>query len=219
MKKVIPFLFLALFFAPHFALAQHAQHGQNTMYMRKHKKDTVHLKCVLFSSRLFYGIELGEKTLPTMVDTLVSEIQHYDSGSNITLVVVTAKDLGFRMMSGLMWDDILDSAKSHGYELCPPQIAPEMFVMSQNMSKQSAIGERIAEGKPVFIGMERIKHTDKLNRKIFKHGDHFDYVFCIRANKNTNEYELGYSATNTTSFDEDFVWNKDDYFVFMVKKG
>jgi len=215
MKKIIPIVLFVLLFAPYIASAQH---GQSTMYQKKHKKDTLQLKCVLFSDRIFYGIELGEKAVPTMVDTLVSEIHQYDSGAVLTLVIVSAKDLGFRMMSGLMWDDILDSAKSHGYQLCPPQVAPEIFVMSQNMPKHNIIGERVAEGKPVFIGMDRIKHTDKQKRKIFKNSDHFDYVFCIRANKN-NEYELGYSATNTTNYDKDFVWNKDDFFVFVVRRS
>src|SRR5581483_959160 len=203
MKKIVLFLIAGILLIPCTIFAQNAK--ANMMH-RKHRKDTLHIKCMLFSSRLFYAIELGEKPVATMVDTLVSEIKQYDSGAEFTLVLLTAKDSGFRMMSGLMWDDILDSAKSHGYQLCPPQMAPEIFVWSQNLPKQNVIGERVAEGRPIFIGMDRIKHEDKQKRKIFKHSDHFDYIFCIKDNPKNGEFELGYSATNTVNFDKDFVW-------------
>src|SRR5690348_8143093 len=90
-------------------------------------KDTLNLKCLLFSANLFYGIELGEKPVRDMVDTLVSEIPGYDSATQLNLVVVSARDLGFKGYKYILWEDILDSAESKGYEICPPQVGPELY--------------------------------------------------------------------------------------------
>jgi hypothetical protein len=187
------------------------------------KKDTMALKCILYSADLFYGMELGEKPVRDMVDTLVGEIPSFDSSSRLNLVILSGRDLGFKTQTNIFWEQILDSAEAKGYELCPPQVAPELYVMSQNMPARNTIKQKVSNGRPIFIGMNRIRHQIKNDRKgvfsIFSNKEYFDYVFCIKSNPKKNMYAIGYSATNSVHYDKDFIWTNDDLFIFLNKKA
>jgi len=184
------------------------------------QKDTLTLKCMLYSSSLFYGMELGEKPLHDMVDTLVSEVPYFDSTNKLNLVILSGRDLGFTQANGLLWDDILDSAEARGYQVCPAQIAPEIYMMTQNVeSSRNLIKQKMPAERPIFVGMDRIRHhlETKGLFSIFNNKKYFDYVFCIKANAKKTSCELGYSATNSVNNDKNFGWSNDDLFIFVNK--
>jgi len=184
------------------------------------QKDTLSLKCMLYSANLFYGMELGEKPLHDMVDTLVSEVPYFDSTNKLNLVILSAKDLGFTAANGLLWDDILDSAEARGYQVCPAQVAPEIYMMTQNMeSSRNLIKQKMPAERPIFVGMDRIRHhiQTKGLLSIFTNKKYFDYVFCIKANAKKTACELGYSPTNSVNNDKSFGWSNNDLFIFVNK--
>lgn len=184
--------------------------------------DTINVKCKLFSANLYYGIELGEKPTPTLVDTLVGEIEEYDTNKELDLVVITAKQLGFTNQTNITWDEILDSAENKGYGVCPPQAGPEFFILSQNAPSQKAyLWQRTFNGRPIFVGMERIRHHLYDNKKgkhpLFGHKNYFDYVFCIKSNIAKHNFELGYCATNSVTDTKRYTWDYNDRFIFLRK--
>lgn len=213
MKKLLTLLYAGcLINAGHLGATTNAKSNKG--------KDTISIRCMLFSPNLFYGIELGEKPVRDMVDTLVSEIPSYDTASELNLVIVSARELGFKGYKNILWEDILDSAESRGYEICPPQVGPELYVLSQNMPHGKALlNQKVANGRPIFIGMDRIRHNIIGQKNggfaFLKRKNHFDYVFCIKSSPKRHSYELGYSATNTATQDEDFTWSTDDMFIFI----
>lgn len=177
-------------------------------------KDTLSVKCLLFSPDLFYGIELGEKPLRDMVDTLVSQINMYDSSDVLNLVIVSGRDLGFTNQQDILWQQIIDSAQSRGYGICPPQAGPEIFVLSQNQKNgHNLLARKVATGKPVFIGMNKIAYKDNTSK-----GQGFNYVFCIKSNGYKNSYSLGYSATSSVNRHKKYTWSSSDMFIFVNKK-
>lgn len=181
-------------------------------------QDTINLKCILFSPKLFYGCELGEKPMSTLVDTLVGEIQNYDSSCELHLVTVSLKELGFGGWKGIPCNVILDSARRHGYKLCPPQTAPELIVLSQIGRRSHPIfSKTLSDSKPYFIGMNTLRHystTDKQGKTIgHSRGSFFDYIFCVKSSHKKGECQLGFCATtNTTHI---FSWTDDDRFIFV----
>lgn len=216
MKKTVAILLLGLLLGPGLVTASNNNNSST-------KKDTIQLKCLLFCPNLFYGIELGEKPVKDIVDTLVSEIPYYDTAQSLKLVIISAKDLGFTNESDISWDEILDSADSRGYGACPPQLGPELLVLSQNLMKNQAIlNNDNLKGKPLFIGMDKLRHINRNDRKpsthsIFKRKNYYDFIFCVKENTKSNLYELGYSITDTPDDDKDFVWNSNDLFIFLSK--
>jgi hypothetical protein len=185
-------------------------------------KDTLNIRLILSSAGLFYGIELGDKPLNDLVDTLVGEIPYDDSSSRMNLVIITGKELGFTNQTHIRWRVILDSAKKKGYHLCPPQTAADLYVLSKNMPKgRNLINQKVANGKPIFMGMHRIRHNVGMQKKrflffTFTRKVYFDYVFCLKANSRKNAFILGYSATDSSSGSEkDYIWAYNDTFIFI----
>lgn len=215
MKKLLITLAMGITLIP-FAFATGHDKGH------KKAKDTLNVKCKIYSPDLYYGIELGEKPTATMVDTLVGEIQEYDTDADLNLVVITAQNLGFTNQTNILWEQILDSAAKRGFGICPAQIGPELYVLSQNVTSQKQLlSNNVVNNRPIFVGMEKIRHTlIKMQRggyHPFRHKDFFDYVFCIKSDNQKKDYELGYCATNSTIAGEAFVWNYNDKFVFVNK--
>jgi hypothetical protein len=190
------------------------------------KKDTLSLRCILSCPGLFYGVELNEKPVRDIVDTLVGEIPHYDTGKVLKVVIVSGKDLGFTNETGISWKTIVDSAQGRGYELCPAQLGAELFILSQNMpSGKTLLHNHVLKGKPLFIGMEPLKHhvIENLDdfgvplMAIFKRKDYFNYVFCIKSGTQLNSYDLGYSITESARDKKNYLWTSTDMFIFVNK--
>ncbi len=216
MKNLLITLGLGITLIPSVFASGHDNKGS------KKAKDTINIKCELYSPNLYYGIELGEKPTATMVDTLVGEIENYDTDANLNLVVITAQNLGFTNQTNILWEQILDSAQKRGFGICPAQIGPELYVLSQNIpSQKKLLSSSVINNRPIFVGMDKIRHTlNKLKKNgyhPFRHRDFFDYVFCIKSDNQKHEYELGYCATNSTTAGEAFVWNYNDKFIFVNK--
>ena len=190
------------------------------------EKDTISVKCKLFCPNLFYGIELGEKPVPDIVDTLVNEIPYYDTAHRLKVVIVSGKDLGFTNETDISWDAIIDSAENRGYTICPPQLGPELYVLSQNLpAGRTLLTDHVLKGKPLFIGMDRLRHMgsddegkQSAGHSIFKRKDYYDFVFCIKAGSKLNSYALGYSVTNTASDKKSYGWTSTDMFIFINNK-
>lgn len=214
MKKILTLLFLSMLT------------GITTSYAitkgsKPKTKDTLSIKCLLFSPNLFYGIELGEKPVRDMVDTLVGQINMYDTAKELDLVILSGRDLGFSNQQNILWQQILDSATTRGYGVCPPQAGPEIYVLSQNMKQGHALlARRAAEGKPIFVGMNKLRFSGNTNNKsgIFGSEKHsFDYVFCIKSGRQKNSYDLGYCATGAVKGRTKYVWTSNDLFIFVNK--
>ncbi len=211
MRKLILIIGLS-WIIPAFVIGANARGNHN-------KKDTITLKCILFSANLFYGCELGEKPVCDMVDTLVSEIRDYDSSSKLQLVVVSLKDLGFAGWKNIPWNDILDSAAKHGYKPCLPQVGPEIIVMSQMVHHaQPLLPTDMSDNKPIYIGMKKIKHVPIRNNtgtiSGLRSDNSFEYIFCIKGTHKKGEYMLGYCATD---FDKHiYSWTDKDRFIFAL---
>lgn len=215
MKKILAILILGYLVNP--VSASNHNNG-------KKEKDTISLKCLLSSPTLFYGIELGEKPVRDIVDTLVNEIPTYDTAQQVKLVILSGKDLGFTNQTNISWNAILDSAKSKGYRVCPPQIGPELYVLSQNMpGTQTLLTNKTLKGRPLFIGMDKLRHmgTEETQTskgfKLFERKPFYDFIFCIKSNTSLTDYVLGYSVTNTSTDDNSFGWTSSDMFIFISK--
>lgn len=180
--------------------------------------DTINLKCLLYSPKLFYACELGEKPVSNLVDSLVGEIKNYDSSRRLNLVIVTLKDLGFGGWKGIPCAAILDSARSHGYKLCPPQTGPELIVLSQTCRRRhSRIPGGLAAGKPIYIGMKKLRHYISGSKSISPNGlgggVFFDYIFCIKGGRRGGDCQLGFCATDNVT--HIFSWTDEDRFILV----
>lgn len=210
MRKLIPLATIILLVLPGMLYA--------AGYPPKNNRDSLKLKCILYSANLFFGCELGEKPLNEEVDTLVTEINNYDSSSQLNLVLVSAKDLGFRGWRNIFWNAIIDSALNHGFRLCPPQAGPEILVMTQGGQQTSGfMAANQPDGKPIYIGMDKLRHNKEHEKKgrylLSGANNYFDYVFCIRQEGKNDAYQLGYCITdNATHL---FTWTEDDLFLFV----
>lgn len=211
MKTLLTILMIGSLMVP---VSMNAANKHNTPAQHK---DTMSMRCILYTPELFYGIELGEKNAKDMVDTLVGEVPFYDTNDNYNLVILSARDLGFENERDIFWQDILDSAESKGYGVCPAQVAPELFVQSQNMSNSSLLAKRASGSRPLFVGMDKIKHAAVTAKKNRQAKDAFDYVFCIKRDTRKHAYALGYCATNKANNRAEFTWNSNDLFIFIDK--
>ncbi len=186
-------------------------------------RDTLNVRLILSSAKLFYGIELGEKPLSDLVDTLVGEINYNERTTVLNLVVITGKELGFTNQTHIRWKQIVDSAKKKGYRLCPPQTAADLYVISKNMPHgRNLLTQKVENGKPIFMGMGQERHIVSTQRKKFlfifpyTHRVYFDYVFCLKANSKKSAFILGYSATDASSGSKkDYIWTYNDMFIFV----
>jgi|GEM_PF-1443099 hypothetical protein len=188
------------------------------------KKDTISLRCSLSSPGLFYGAELNEKPVRDIVDTLLGEIPNYDTGKVLRAVIVSGKDLGFVNNNNISWRALIDSAQKRGYTLCPPQLGAELLLLSQNIPKgKTLLSKHVLQGKPLFIGMQPLRHRVKENLDdfgvpliaIFKRKDYYDFVFCIKSGVHLNSYDLGYSVTESARDKKSFLWSSSDMFMFI----
>lgn len=217
MKKIFIISLLFCFAIPHQLVALS---GRDTV-----SKDTLKIKCVLSSAKLFYGFELGEKPVRDVVDTLVGEISFNDSTSNLDLVIVSGKDLGFKDETDILWTEIIDSARKRGYKICPPQTAADLYVISKNMPQgRSLIAQKLKSGRPVFIGMEDEEHEIRIEKKDifflfpYYHKIFYDYVFCLKSNAKKDAFMLGYAITSSSNKnDKQYIWSYNDLFIFINK--
>jgi hypothetical protein len=174
------------------------------------------VNCLLTSPGLFYASELGEKPVMDKVDSLVGQIQYNVNNNNsLDLVVVSAKDLGFKELVDVQWDEILDSALARGYALCPQQTGPELYVLAANKSKTEKL-PKLPSNVPVFIGMPQIDKTVSHKVLGFKVTRNEGYVFCLQSQGQNKSYKLGYCTTNKE--DENYFWTAQDMFIFAKKK-
>ena len=173
------------------------------------RKDTFSIKCLLFSPNAFYAAELGETPLKNTVDSLAGTIT-YDTTQNLNLVVVSAADLGLQSLADVQWDELLDSAISHGYQPCPAQIGPELYLLSQCVKLHN-----MPTNVPVFIGMQEI--TPKKHKFVgisLKKEESF--IFCLKSKDHGKSYKLGYASTQLGN--KSFIWSAEDKFVFVKGK-
>lgn len=172
--------------------------------------DTFTVHCLFSSANIFYAAELGEKQSPDKVDSLVGVID-YDSTQSIHLALVSASDLGFKNLDDVQWSEILDSAISHGYKVCPPQIGPEIYLLSQCKKMHN-----IPVNVPVFIGMPEIKEYTKHKFLGITAQNEQSYIFCLKTNAKNKSCELGYTTTKYSS--KHFCWTSTDKFLFVKVK-
>jgi len=173
------------------------------------KRDTLNIKCLLYSPNAFYAAELGETPLKSTVDSLAASIP-YDSTQNLNLVVVSATDLGLQNLADVQWDELLDSAISHGYQPCPAQAGPELYLLSQCVKLHN-----MPTTQPIFIGMQEI--TPKKHKFMgisLKKEEAF--VFCLKSKDHGKSYKLGYASTQLGN--KSYIWSADDKFVFVKGK-
>ncbi len=215
MKKLITILMLGYILNP---LSVNASaHGSS-----KKENDTISVKCLLFSPNLFYGIELGEAHVCGTVDTLLNEIPNYDTTQKLKVVVVSARELGFKGEADIPWDEIMDSATHKGYGICPPQLGPELYVALQNIpAGRKLLSKNILKDKPLFIGMDKLRHMNNDGKKASVHSrknkNYYDFVFCIESNTKLHSYELGYSVTDAARDSKGYIWSSNDMFIFISR--
>lgn len=172
-------------------------------------RDTLTVKCLLSSPNAFYASELGEQPLRVTVDSLAKYI-NYDTTLKLHLVVVSLSQLGLQNLADVQWDELLDSAISHGYLPCPAQVGPELYLLSQSNQLQN-----LPVGVPVFIGMEEITRSLHHKFKDFASKKQEGFVFCLKSKKQGASYKLGYSSILSSG--KNCIWSADDKFVFVSK--
>jgi hypothetical protein len=172
--------------------------------------DTFTVKCLVSSANLFYAAELGEKPSLDKVDTLAGSI-NYTNSQNVHLALVSAADLGFENLDDVKWDEILDSAISHGYQVCPQQMGPELYLLSQCKKLQN-----LPANVPIFIGMQEIKEIVQKRFIGITAKNENGYVFCLKSDCRRKKYQLGYSTT--ASSNKHYCWTAADKFLFVKVK-
>lgn len=186
-----------------------ASDNKNSNGKNGDKKDTLTVKCLLSSANSFYAAELGEEPLRYTVDSLANYIK-YDTTQKLHLVVVSLSELGLQNLADVQWDELLDSAISHGYMPCPAQVGPELYLLSQ--CKQL---NNIPSGVPVFLGMEQITRSMHHKFNGFASKKEEGFVFCLKSKKHGSGFKLGYSST--LSAGKNCIWSADDKFLFVSK--